>query len=72
MSMLPLDRKSKSCYYIRAKGVLPRFAKKQGGENLIRRRIEVVVTRTTRNRFVWRQARGFESHRLRQNPHSQE
>ena len=49
MSMLPLDRKSKSCYYIRAIGVLPRFAKNQGGENLIRRRIEVVVTRTTRN-----------------------
>ena len=31
------------------------------------RRIEVVVTRTTRNRFVGDEpARGFESHRLRQ------
>ena len=33
---------------------------------LIRRCIEVVVTRTTRNRFVQRWARGFESHHLRQ------
>jgi hypothetical protein len=31
----------------------------------IRRCIEVVVTRTTRNRFVQRWARGFESHHLR-------
>lgn len=36
----------------------------------IRRCIEVVVTRTTRNRFVQRWARGFESHHLRQKkPH---
>ena len=34
--------------------------------NLIRRCIEVVVTRTTRNRFVLSRARGFESHHLRQ------
>ena len=30
------------------------------------RRIEVVVTRTIRNRFVLNRARGFESHHLRQ------
>ncbi len=31
--------------------------------------IEVVVTRTTRNRFVLNRARGFESHHLRQKRH---
>ena len=35
-------------------------------ESQIWRCIEVVVTRTTRNRFVQRWARGFESHHLRQ------
>ena len=47
-----LDLRAKSCYDIRA--------------NLIWRCIEVVVTRTTRNRFVLSRARGFESHHLRQ------
>ena len=47
-----LDLLAKSCYDIRA--------------NLIWRCIEVVVTRTTRNRFVLSRARGFESHHLRQ------
>ncbi len=46
-----LDLRAKSCYDIRA--------------NLIWRCIEVVVTRTTRNRFVLSRARGFESHHLR-------
>ena len=35
--------------------------------NWIWRCIEVVVTRTIRNRFVLNRARGFESHHLRQN-----
>ena len=35
-------------------------------KNLIWRCIEVVVTRTIRNRFVLNRARGFESHHLRQ------
>ena len=34
---------------------------------IIRRRIEVVITRTTRNRLSGETLRGFESHRLRQN-----
>ena len=34
-----------------------------------RRRIEVVITRTTRNRLYCEKYRGFESHRLRQAGH---